>query len=337
MVRSQWLGRGMRAEDQPPRRLALAVALFALCVHAGAASAQVGALPDNAGLNTLDTLRDGVEIGEARCRALHPAIWLSVEGRRFCVRYWLSTGGGPGDEAIVFMHGDVGGRQGGRYYVAGGAAHVTAERQRQRAERRSRMLGATYIAVGRPGAYGSSGHHLRQRRTLLEVNVMTAALDAIKARHGIGRFHLVGQSGGGHTVASLLALRTDLGCAVMTSGILSVRSHARDLGWPITAKIAASHDPIEIVGDIRNRPGLRMVVISDPDDRQVPYRSQREFVERVRTRGLHVLHVMASGGGGASHELAAVGLRLAADCARGADDDTLSRTYRTKAPPPGGG
>ena len=49
------------------------------------------------------------------------------------------------------------------------------------------------------------------RKTLLELDLMNAALDAIKEIHGFDGFHLAGQSGGSTLVAALAGQRRDVG------------------------------------------------------------------------------------------------------------------------------
>jgi hypothetical protein len=51
---------------------------------------------------------------------------------------------------------------------------------------------------------------------------MMAALDAIKARYRIGQYYLAGQSGGGTVTAAMLNMRTDIECAVISSGNVAV-------------------------------------------------------------------------------------------------------------------
>jgi pimeloyl-ACP methyl ester carboxylesterase len=208
---------------------------------------------------------------------------------------------------------------------------VTAGQVQRSAHHWSRVGAAPYFAIGRLGAFGSSGNH-GDRRSLTEVKVVMAALDVLKGAHKIRRFHLVGQSGGGHTVAALLQLREDIGCAVMTSGSLSSKTAARDRGLRITERMRRYYDPIDHVGSMRDRPGQRMFVLSDPQDRIVSFGSQREFVERVRSAGLPIVQIAASAGDEDHHGLQSQGLRLAADCARGVDDQTLIARYRG-APP----
>jgi hypothetical protein len=159
-----------------------------------------------------------------------------------------------------------------------------------------------------------------------------AALDALKAEHKIRRFHLVGQSGGGHTVAALLQMRQDIGCAVMTSGAMSHKTAARDRGLPITERHRINYDPIDHVAAMQDRPGQRLFVLSDPEDRFVSYRSQREFVERVRGAGLPIVQIAAMANDEDRHGLQSEGLRLAADCAKGVDDQTLISRYQTAQP-----
>jgi hypothetical protein len=144
-------------------------------------------------------------------------LWVKVENRGFCVRYWLSTAGGNKDEALVAFHGDIGGRIDGKLQLLEQARSVSDESLQNAAGYGSRLYRGPYFWIARPGAFGSSGHHVKDRRTLLEIRVAMAALDALKQHYGFKRFHLVGHSGGGHTVAGLLQLRSDIGCAVFST------------------------------------------------------------------------------------------------------------------------
>src|SRR4051812_37977428 len=94
--------------------LPIVLAIF-LSLDSAGMSAQTARTPPKAAdppLNTLDTLSRGVVLTEAQCRALGTAIWVAEEARQFCVRYWISTAGGQKDEALVYVHGDIGGRDG---------------------------------------------------------------------------------------------------------------------------------------------------------------------------------------------------------------------------------
>jgi pimeloyl-ACP methyl ester carboxylesterase len=295
----------------------------------------------------------GVSVTEADCvdevgfvdfmirKAQIGRVWVKVENRGFCVRYWLSTAGGNKDEALVAFHGDIGGRIDGKLQLLEQARSVSDESLQKYADNGSRLYRGPYFWIARPGAFGSSGHHVKDRRTLLEIRIAMAALDALKRRYGFKRFHLVGQSGGGHTVAGLVQLRSDIGCAVITSGVTSLRSMQRDSGHPIVGKYRF-YDPIDHVNTMRQRPGLRLFVVSDRNDKFVSYRSQLEFVERVKAHNLPITHVTATATDKNSHDLFDHGLRLAVDCANEARDqvvvnrgsDQVPVPLRSQPPPP---
>jgi pimeloyl-ACP methyl ester carboxylesterase len=287
---------------------------------------------DDPPLHKPEMLSQGVNINEAGCKSIVTALWVKVQGRGYCVRYWMSAAGGKKDEALIYIHGDIGSVENGKPKFVEGIERVTAGQLRRDAQRWSRIYGGPYMAIGRVGAYGSSGNH-RDRKNLLEVRVVMAALDALKQEHNIKRFHLVGQSGGGHTVAALVQRRTDIGCAVMASAAVSVKSGVRDRGKPITPNIKALYDPIDLVGSMEHQQGRRMIVLSDPEDRIVSYRSQREFAERVKQKGLPILQVTASAGDKNFHGLTTQGKNIAIDCAKGTDDQALVTRYQTKPAP----
>jgi len=161
-------------------------------------------------------------------------------------------------------------------------------------------------------------------RGLGDVRLTYAALDALKREYSFKRFHLVGQSGGGHTVAGLVQLRSDIGCAAIASGATSLRSMASDrVGRPIVGE-HRFYDPIDHVHAMKQRPGLRLIVVSDRNDKIVSYRSQLEFVERVKAHNLPITHVTATATDKNSYGLFAHGHRLAVDCANEARDQVAA-------------
>jgi pimeloyl-ACP methyl ester carboxylesterase len=284
---------------------------------------------DDPPLHSPNLLTRGVTITESQCKGLRTAAWVRVDGTGYCARYWISTAGGSKDEAIVFVHGDIGDSKRpntlNQY-----SASITAGRMQRDMHRLSRTFGGPYIAIGRLGAFGSSGDH-RKRRTLLEVRVAAAALDVLKETYGLRRLHLAGQSGGGHTVAALVQRRTDVGCAVMAAGVIAVKARSRDLGKVTSAGVF--YDPIDAVESMQQQPGRRLIVISDPDDQVVSFRSQREFVERVRAKGIPILQISADSGTQNFHGLHAESQRLVIDCAKGLKDEALIARYQNKPAP----
>jgi dienelactone hydrolase len=281
-----------------------------------------------------ETILRGVVVSEAQCRQLPLAVWVKVDGRGFCVRYFMSTAGGVKEAALIFFDGDIASTKNGKPTLAPGATNLTAGMLTRIAQVWSRLYRGPYIEIGRLGTLGSTGNHVRDRRSLVEVRVAMAAVDALKERYGFKRINLVGQSGGGHTVMAMAQMRSDLGCVVAASGVVSVKSASRDFGLTVGARIRSSYDPIDFVAAMQHQPGRRLIVMSDPDDKWVSFRSQREFVERLRAKGLPVLPVTAAAGDPDFHGLAVQARRLAIDCANEVDDADLVARYQNKAPNP---
>jgi hypothetical protein len=259
----------------------------------------------------------GISVTEADCRAQNGRLWVKVENRGFCVRFWLSTFGGNKDEALVAFDGDIGGRIDGKLQLLEQARSITDESLQKKAWFGSAFFKGPYFLIARPGTFGSSGNHVKDRRTLLEIRIASATLDALKRHYRFKRFHLVGQSGGGHTVAGLVQSRSDIGCAAIASAPISLRSSQRDRGHPIFGK-DRFYDPIDHVNAMKQRPDLRLFVVSDRKDKLVSYRSQLEFVERVKAHNLPITHVTGTATDKDSHGLFAYGHQLADNCAHDA-------------------
>ena len=305
-----------------------------LILKRGSASRSSGQWRDD----DYDVLEDGVVVGrifflDAVGPQRRPWMWASGHNgdyRRVAHGYEPTR-----EAAMAAFHGDVDDSKSpgnlNQY-----SAVITAGRMQRDVHRWSRVYGGPYIAIGRLGAFGSSGDH-RKRRSLLEIRVIAAALDELKARHGFRRLHLAGQSGGAHTVAGLAQMRVDVGCAVMASGGISLKTRIRDGGRKVDSAMKAKYDPLDHVAAMQDQQGRRMIVMSDPDDQIVSFRSQREFVERVRARNLPILHVSADSGAENFHGLHNDSQRMAIDCAKNMDDDALVAKYQNKAPPPSGG
>jgi pimeloyl-ACP methyl ester carboxylesterase len=130
------------------------------------------------------------------------------------------------------------------------------------AEQVSVSLDRTFLALARPGIYGSSGDH-KERRRPREVAIVGAALDALKAAFGWKVIDLVGLSGGGHLVAALLAERDDIGCAVIASGNVSVRHRNADQGWQTDITGFSDFvDPIDLVARVAKSPPRQVIVLT---------------------------------------------------------------------------
>lgn len=261
----------------------------------------------------------GITVTESACRTSYGAVWVTVDGKGDCIRYFKS-GVMPdrNDLVYVWFHGDRVKRHGTlmrptpNYESTSNIPSLQA-----RAHLRRQFLNRPYIQISRPGVYGSSGEH-GKRRSPREVMSMNGALDKIKKQFNIRAFILTGQSGGGHIVASLLAYRDDILCAVITSGVTSVKARYRlngDSYDPTGQSDDELYDPIDHVAEILPDPKRQVYVIADPRDRNVPASTQRAYADALNARGVSARYIEEERGTGSQHHgLEMVGLEYALKC-----------------------
>jgi hypothetical protein len=196
----------------------------------------------------------------------------------------------------------------------------------------SRTLQLPYVHLARPGTEGSSGEHA-QRRTPREIELISAAIDAIKSRHGYARIHIAAFGEGAHAAAVLLAKRNDLGCVVLASGLVSLRSVLAERGRDIDVTgNKAAIDPITLVDRIAKRPELRIFVLTDPDDVTISARSQTIFAKRLAAAGLSVRQIFTAAPDANAHALFRPGREVAARCGKGIADEAIVASYQNKLP-----
>ena len=316
---------------------ACATAVVALGLAAGPVHAQsttpAAAPPFETEPFSGSELLKGKKITEAECEALPSAVWVVADEHRECIRYFHSAAGGRGSEVIVSLPHDAISTNGRSEERASESyLKMTPARMQEGAARWSRHLGLPYLLLGRPGTWGSSGEH-GKRRTPGEIARISAALDAIKLRHGYTRLHLAGWSTGGHSAAALLARRADLGCVVLSSALVSVRERFAEFGRheDVTGN-KNPVDPIDLVGQIVARPGLRIFVLTDPDDTVISARSQTAYVKRLTASRLPARHIFAAASEPYGHVLENRGLQIAAACAQGHEDDVIVTRFQNKMP-----
>lgn len=295
------------------RMLPAFVAGALLCVTAASARADIVSLSDQ--------LR-GTVMSQRQCEELPRAVWLQVAGRDFCMRYYLSMAGGQGSRAFVFLQGDRLGRLDGvtgEFSPGPRDKDVDTSDYNKVATLLSQQAGMPGIYLARPGLDGSSGSH-RIRHTSLELHVVNAALDAIKRRHRLEGFHVIGQSGGSTLIGGLLGLRSDLGCAVIGAGVLS---------YPRTLR---SSDPArdyfnaaEAVGAIAQNRATRIILITDPLDRKVPARVQTDFVNRLRLAGGRAEQFLVQATDADRHGVLAYTRTAALGCLRGSSTEAIEK------------
>ena len=279
----------------------------------------------------------GIAVSRQDCAALErrdTAIWVEAGGRTACLRYYaagLKRAANP--IAALWLNGDVLGPRGNnaekRQSGFGPTEMVALERGL------SGRFGVPAIFLGRPGTYGSGGRHHAMRGRPVEAALIDAALDGLKQRYGIGAWALGGHSGGGTLVAAMLARRTDLRCAVVSSGASAYRAYleARRLIKP--GDTLSRFDPYTVLDDVARDPARRVFVIGDPRETNVPFSAQALYFEGLARRGHAAWLVPLERATDARHhDLVDFGETATFMCAAGADTDAILATLRSMPAPP---
>jgi hypothetical protein len=243
---------------------------------------------------TKEEMLHGITTTRDRCAATEQTLWLSTDKKDFCVRYYLSTAGGEGTRPVV--SGDHFGtvrdwqwvpaakdrNAGITFDPTNPASHgdVNTDDLLGTADAFSKLAKtppALYLA--RMGVDGTSGNHVF-RKTLLELDLMSAALDAIKQRCRFEGFHLAGQSGGSTLVNGLAARRRDVVCAVSGSGCLGISG-----GGSSNEPARTLVEPLGFIPSIAHNRSMHFFMITDAADRTVRARQQTPFAEKMRRAG----------------------------------------------------
>jgi hypothetical protein len=295
-----------------------------------------------------DGLRTGVIVSELDCARDPMAVWATaphadgtVEGG--CIRYYAAGLAASNPVAIVFLHGNRIDRsfdKEGRLirvsasptaYGKPSAAALMASAALQ-----AKAIGHPFIILARPGYYGSSGIANDQYRRR-EVLLVSAALDAIKQRHGIARFGVSSQSGGGPSLAGILSLRTDVDCAAFSSSLTAFEEREQALKdvmrGPSLHKVTPdAYDPIREVSSINPRAGLRVFVVGDANDKLIPLVAQQAYAEALKRRGVRTAMTASMAVGDSHHALGATGQRAVGWCIDGLpEDEILGRMAKGEA------
>jgi hypothetical protein len=270
---------------------------------------------------------NGTKSSEEACTG--SAVWVVVEGKGDCIVYYAGGLQARNSVAVIFFQGDLINRQ---WDLQGNTVGQTvnpfygqdsAANEAKVANRWAVRIGEPYIFLARPGTFGSSGDH-KERRRLREVLLVDAAIDAIKKRHQIDSLVLVGQSSGGHLVGAMLAKRSDISCAVAASGVTAVRRRVELHGWQADATGFRDYwDPADHVDDIKASAGLRIFVLGDHDDANVPFAAQSYWFDLLKKHDLDATLLSGTAMGPEHHELGTTGRIIAGLCAHGVPTDTI--------------
>ncbi|XKH35822.1 alpha/beta hydrolase family protein [Azospirillum doebereinerae] len=230
----------------------------------------------------------GITIGRSGCAVLErqeTAVWVEVEGKGACLRYYAAglTRGGPNPVAAGWFHGDILGTKPTSIGHQEGLGVTAMIGQSNRLAERHAV---PFVFFGRPGSYGSAGLAWTTRHRPIEAALMNAALDAVKARYRIAHWALGGHSAGGQLVAEFLARRDDVRCAVLSSGPVAYRAYlqARRLTH-LLASPERWYDPYDSVGKIPADPERRVFVIGDPRETNVPFETQALYAKALKAHG----------------------------------------------------
>jgi predicted esterase len=318
----------------------LAAALLLPLAAAGCAAERGGPAPSatappgfSADTFTRAGLISGATATEAGCRALPDGLWVDTGRRQECIRYAAAGLDRPAQTALVYIPGDPGGVSyrfaAGRLYVDQVSEHyqLSPETRRYGVEALSgAMQGLPVINLARPGMHGSSGDHAEDRQTEDEVELLNGALTQLRQRYGLQDFAVSGFSSGGTILANLLALRTDIRCAVIASAPLDLAEYYRSTPGGMGADSYALRG--DLADPMRAIPAKRIdtpiFVIGDHRDRNVPASAWGRWVAAARRAGMHVDVAEITGyerrelGGGPSfHHTSSRGMEVAYACATG--------------------
>lgn len=232
---------------------------------------------------------NGIKISRSACAKLEKeetAVWVEVGGTGYCVRYYaagLKPSGASNAIAAIWLNGDVlgpGGKNADKRQKGFGPAAMIAQ-ERELFGR----FAVPSIFLARPGTYGSSGKHYAMRGRPVEATVVNAALDAIMKRYEIGSLSLGGHSGGGTLVAELLGRRSDLRCAVISSGASAYRAYLEARGLAKPGDVLTRFDPSESLDRIPADSRRRIFIIGDPREKNVPFSAQKRYFDGLSSHG----------------------------------------------------
>ena len=261
-------------------------------------------------------LLSGSVMTQDACNDPQTSLWITVSGKKECIRYFHSGLQSENDIVHVWLHGDRIRRTRG-VNVPGGYSNESPQKQQERADRTFQRTSIPVVLLSRPGTYGSSGFHTQRRRPR-NVDIVFEAMNSLKKKYTINSFSISGHSGGGHLVGALLANRNDILCAVSTAGVLDVKERNRIRNWPtdITG-YSDFYDPIDHVHEIPRSENKKIFIIADPRDTNVPFRTQTNYLQKVREYGHQIFLAKAAGRGQRHHGLAHVGSAVVKLCVNG--------------------
>jgi len=266
--------------------------------------------------------RFGSFSSKEHCATVPNGLWVHPEEEKSgeCIRYY-SAGAKPGAsrELVLFFSGDDLNRDRSLGSTES-YARLTPNRMQADVERTGKGFGMAFVWVARPGVRGSSGDQLLKTR-FREMRPMNGAVSRLKEIYGVETFHAYGQSGGGAVLEALLNMRTDIGCAAISSGNIDVDKWLSEQSGDRRGSATDWYNPKTYIN--ANTLRARIVVLSDPRDKAVSFGSQRSYARALEAAGARSVHVVAAGPAPLYHSLQGQGVRALQRCLKGASLEAI--------------
>jgi len=270
----------------------------------------------------------GSKTYEKTCLSRSSTVWVEVEDRAECIKFYASGMDQNTDTAIIYLHGDIG----RVYYISAkvvsidsGYKNINENFMTRVAIANANRANKPFIFLGRPGTFGSSGDH-GQRLRKINIQIINAAIDKIKTKYNLGRISLVGQSGGGSVVSGLLNWRNDIKCAVLASSagsrLETMRSH--NLAANMDRFKQYVYDPIDDIHLMPKSTSRKILVLADQEDTRVKNWVQKSYLNYVKKAGHDAFFLPFKADDSKNHNLGKYGVQAASACM---DNKTLDEIH----------
>ena len=284
-----------------------------------------------------DAVTYGSTTDKASCEARNQTVWVEVGDTKECIKYYASGLKENNPVSIVHFPGDIA----TVYYTQVRVTNISSNylknfnqsRMNRVAVANAKRMKLPFFFVGRPGSFGSSGHHgLRLRE--INLRLMGAALDALKKKYNIKQFALSGQSGGGRVVAAMINWRDDVSCAVLASSSAAKMDQIRanNPGWNVEMYQQYIYDPSFHIDEMPKDPNRHIYVIADKDDEIVKNWAQNSYYNKLLDAGHQAEFINLKATGNRSHGLTNYSGLIAKGCADGIKPDQMVNYIKDKKP-----
>lgn len=256
---------------------------------------------------------------KTQCQALANSVWVEVDGKGDCLRYWSSGMTKDTPCAVFYIHGD-------RLWLGKTTSYDdnNAAVQQEYAVKAAASLGMGFVKIARPGLYGSSGAHSASRQ-MREMNLVAGAIREIITRYNVHRYGFTGQSGGGSVAAYLLTQFPDVQCVAFTAACLSLeglkRAGQKEGGYDYGAP--GIYDPIAHLPELKLNARRRLFVIGDENDKSALFPNLVEYYQAAKSAGHKVTLIRSTGSN--NHVLDATGQHAVAWCLHGVSTSEIMR------------